>query len=189
MKLLMLDNYDSFTWNLVHLFEELGAEVDVCRNDTITVEEAEALVPDRLVVSPGPGRPEDAGVSLDVIRRFGPTLPILGVCLGHQAIGVVYGGTVCRASTPMHGKTSTVVHDGKGVFTGIGAPFQAGRYHSLIIASDSVPDDLEVAARTREDGTIMAVRHRKYPVHGVQFHPESVLTDEGRRILKNFLDL
>jgi anthranilate synthase/aminodeoxychorismate synthase-like glutamine amidotransferase len=125
---------------------------------------------------------------MDVIRHFGPTTPLLGVCLGHQAIGQVYGGTVCRARMPMHGKTSTVVHDGKGVFSGITAPIQAGRYHSLIIASENLPAELEVAARTKEDGTIMAVRHRKYPVHGVQFHPESVLTDEGKRILRNFLD-
>jgi anthranilate synthase/aminodeoxychorismate synthase-like glutamine amidotransferase len=124
-----------------------------------------------------------------VIRRFGPTTPILGVCLGHQAIGMVYGGAVCRASAPMHGKTSIVVHDGRGVFSGITAPFEAGRYHSLIIAADTVPDALEVSARTKEDGTIMAVRHKTYPVHGVQFHPESVLTEEGRRILRNFLDL
>jgi anthranilate synthase/aminodeoxychorismate synthase-like glutamine amidotransferase len=155
----------------------------------VTVGDIEAMQPSQIVISPGPGRPEDAGVTLDVIRRFGPTTPLLGVCLGHQAIGMVYGGTVCRATRPMHGKTSTVEHDGKGVFRGITAPFQAGRYHSLIIAADKVPAELEVAARTREDNTIMGVRHRKYPVHGVQFHPESVLTDEGRRILKNFLDL
>jgi len=187
--ILVIDNYDSFTFNLVQYLGELGAEIRVRRNDQVTIEEIEAMQPSQILISPGPGRPEDAGVTLDVIRRFGPTTPLLGVCLGHQAIGVVYGGTVCRATTPMHGKTSTVVHDGKGVFSGVAAPFEAGRYHSLIIASDSVPADLEVAARTREDGTVMAVRHRKYPVHGVQFHPESVLTDEGRRILKNFLDL
>ena len=186
---LMIDNYDSFTYNLVQYFGELGAEIRVRRNDEVTPGEVDAMQPSQIVISPGPGRPEDAGVTLDVIRRFGPTTPILGVCLGHQAIGVVYGGTVRRATTPMHGKTSTVVHDGKGVFSGMTEPFLAGRYHSLIIASDSIPADLEVAARTPDDDTIMAVRHRKYPVHGVQFHPESVLTDEGRRILKNFLDL
>jgi anthranilate synthase/aminodeoxychorismate synthase-like glutamine amidotransferase len=186
---LVIDNYDSFTYNLVQYLGELGAEVRVRRNDEITVGEVEAMQPSQIVISPGPGRPEDAGVTLDVIRRFGPTTPILGVCLGHQAIGMVYGGTVCRAQTPMHGKTSTVEHDGRGVFSGIGAPFQAGRYHSLIISGQDVPAELEVTARTREDGTIMGVRHRRYPVHGVQFHPESVLTDEGRRILKNFLDL
>jgi anthranilate synthase/aminodeoxychorismate synthase-like glutamine amidotransferase len=186
---LVIDNYDSFTYNLVQYLGELGADVRVRRNDEVTVREIEAMQPAQIVISPGPGRPENAGITLDVIRRFGPTTPILGVCLGHQAIGMAYGGTVCRARTPMHGKTSTVEHDGKGVFSGIGEPFLAGRYHSLIIAADTVPADLEVTARTREDGTIMGVRHRKYPVHGVQFHPDSVLTDEGRRILKNFLDV
>ena len=186
---LVIDNYDSFTYNLVQYLGELGAEIRVRRNDQVTVDQVAAMQPARIVVSPGPGRPEDAGVTQEVIRRFGATIPILGVCLGHQAIGVVYGGTVCRAKTPMHGKTSTIVHDGKGVFTGILQPFQAGRYHSLIISGGDVPADLEVAARTLEDDVIMAVRHRTYPVHGVQFHPESVLTDEGRRILKNFLDL
>jgi anthranilate synthase/aminodeoxychorismate synthase-like glutamine amidotransferase len=185
---LVIDNYDSFTYNLVQYLGELGAQIRVRRNDEITTGEIEAMQPAQIVISPGPGRPEDAGVTMDVIRRFGPTIPVLGVCLGHQAIGVVYGSTVCRATTPMHGKTSTIEHDGKGVFAGITAPFQAGRYHSLIISASAVSADLEVAARTREDGTIMAVRHRRYPVHGVQFHPESVLTDEGRRILKNFLD-
>jgi anthranilate synthase/aminodeoxychorismate synthase-like glutamine amidotransferase len=186
--ILVIDNYDSFTYNLVQYLGELGAELRVRRNDQVTVGEIEAMAPEQILISPGPGRPEDAGISVDVIRRFGPSVPILGVCLGHQAIGVVYGGTVCRASTPMHGKTSTVVHDGKGLFRGITEPFLAGRYHSLMISSDGLPHELEVAARTREDGTIMAVRHRSYPVHGVQFHPESVLTDEGRRILRNFLD-
>jgi anthranilate synthase/aminodeoxychorismate synthase-like glutamine amidotransferase len=186
---LVIDNYDSFTYNLVQYLGELGAEIRVRRNDDVSVGEVEAMAPEQILISPGPGRPENAGVSVDVIRRFGPSTPILGVCLGHQAIGVVYGGTVCRAATPMHGKTSTVVHDGKGVFRGIAEPFVAGRYHSLVISADDVPQALEVAARTKEDGTIMAVRHRAYPVHGVQFHPESVLTDEGRRILRNFLDL
>jgi anthranilate synthase/aminodeoxychorismate synthase-like glutamine amidotransferase len=186
---LVIDNYDSFTYNLVQYLGELGAEITVRRNDAITPDQIAAMAPARIVISPGPGRPEDAGVSVEVIRRFGPTIPILGVCLGHQAIGMVYGGTVSRAIVPMHGKTSTVVHDGKGVFTGITAPFQAGRYHSLVIAPDSVPAELEVAAHTKEDNTIMAVRHRTYPVHGVQFHPESVLTDEGRRLLRNFLEL
>ena len=185
---LVIDNYDSFTYNLVQYLGELGAEIRVRRNDQVTIGEVEAMHPAQILISPGPGRPDDAGVSMDVIRRFGPTTPLLGVCLGHQAIGQVYGGTVCRASAPMHGKTSTVVHDGRGVFHGIAAPIQAGRYHSLIIASASVPAELEVAARTKEDETIMAVRHRRYPVHGVQFHPESVLTDEGKRILRNFLD-
>jgi anthranilate synthase/aminodeoxychorismate synthase-like glutamine amidotransferase len=187
--LLVIDNYDSFTYNLVQYFGELGADIRVHRNDEITVDDIETLKPARIVISPGPGRPEDAGITPDVIKRFGQTTPILGVCLGHQAIGVVYGGTVCRATSPMHGKTSTVVHDGKGVFSGITDPFQAGRYHSLVISGTDVPAELEVAARTKEDGVIMAVRHRSHPVHGVQFHPESVLTDEGRRILQNFLEL
>jgi anthranilate synthase/aminodeoxychorismate synthase-like glutamine amidotransferase len=186
---LVIDNYDSFTYNLVQYLGELGADVRVRRNNEVTIGEIEAMAPDQILISPGPGRPENAGITPEAIRHFGPTTPILGVCLGHQAIGVVYGGTVTRATTPMHGKTSMVVHDSKGVFSGIAEPFQAGRYHSLIIAADTVPADLEVAARTKEDGTIMAVRHRAYPVHGVQFHPESVLTDEGRRILRNFLDL
>jgi anthranilate synthase/aminodeoxychorismate synthase-like glutamine amidotransferase len=187
--ILVIDNYDSFTYNLVQYLGELGAELRVRRNDQVTVGEIEAMAPEQILISPGPGRPEDAGISVDVIRRFGPSLPILGVCLGHQAIGVVYGGIVCRANVPMHGKTSTIVHDGKGLFRGITEPFLAGRYHSLIISNDHLPNELEVAARTREDNTIMAVRHRSYPVHGVQFHPESVLTDEGRRILRNFVDL
>ena len=187
--ILVIDNYDSFTYNLVQYLGELGGDIRVRRNDQITVGEVEAMQPDQIVISPGPGRPEDAGVTVDVIRRFGPTIPLLGVCLGHQAIGLVYGGTVCRATAPMHGKTSSVEHDGMGVFAGISTPIQAGRYHSLVIAGDSVPADLEVSARTSEDGTIMGVRHRKYNVHGVQFHPESVLTDQGRRILKNFMDL
>jgi anthranilate synthase/aminodeoxychorismate synthase-like glutamine amidotransferase len=186
---LVIDNYDSFTYNLVQYLGELGADVRVRRNDAVTTGEIEAMAPDQILISPGPGRPEQAGITADVIRRFGPALPILGVCLGHPAIGMVYGGTVCRAAAPMHGKTSTVVHDGKGVFRGIVAPFPAGRYHSLVISPADVPEELEVAARTQEDGTIMAVRHRTYPVHGVQFHPESVLTDEGRTILRNFLDL
>jgi anthranilate synthase/aminodeoxychorismate synthase-like glutamine amidotransferase len=185
---LVIDNYDSFTYNLVQYLGELGADVRVKRNDAVTLPEIEAMTPEHILISPGPGRPENAGVTVDVIRRFGPKTPILGVCLGHQAIGLVYGGTVCRARVPMHGKTSTVVHDGKGVFRGISAPFPAGRYHSLVVSGDHVPSELEVAARTEDDGTIMAVRHRSYPVHGVQFHPESVLTKEGRTILRNFLD-
>ncbi len=186
--ILVIDNYDSFTYNLVQYLGELGAELRVRRNNDLTVDDVAAMKPAKILISPGPGRPEAAGISLDVVRRLGPTTPILGVCLGHQAIGVAYGGTVCRAGAPMHGKTSTVVHDGRGLFAGMNAPFEAGRYHSLIISADE-PGDLEVAARTKEDGTIMAVRHRAHPVHGVQFHPESVLTNEGRRILRNFLEL
>ena len=187
--ILVIDNYDSFTYNLVQYLGELGATLRVQRNNQVTVDEIVDMKPDKILISPGPGRPEAAGVSLDVIRRLGATTPILGVCLGHQAIGVAYGGTVCRAGAPMHGKTSTVEHDGRGVFAGIHAPFEAGRYHSLIIASEDVPAELEVAARTKEDGIIMAVRHRAHPVHGVQFHPESVLTHQGRSILRNFLEL
>jgi anthranilate synthase component 2 len=187
--LLVIDNYDSFTYNLVQYFGELGADIRVHRNNEIAIGEIEAMNPGRIVISPGPGRPEDAGITVEAIRRFGPQVPLLGVCLGHQAIGMVYGGTVCRAKAPIHGKTSTVTHDGKGVFQGLSQPFEAGRYHSLVIATDSVPADLEVAARTTDEGIIMGVRHRTHPVHGVQFHPESVLTDEGRRILKNFLEL
>ena len=186
---LVIDNYDSFTYNLVQYLGELGAEVRVRRNDQVGLDEVAEMTPEHIVISPGPGRPEDAGVSMDVIRRFGPTTPVLGVCLGHQAIGMVYGGTVTRATAPMHGKTSTVVHDGKGVFDGVGSPFQAGRYHSLVVSGDGFPTQLQASAHTKEDRTIMGVRHISYPVHGVQFHPESVLTDEGRHILQNFLEL
>ena len=187
--ILVIDNYDSFTYNLVQYLGELGADVRVRRNDEVTIGEIDVMAPEQILISPGPGRPENAGITPDVIRHFGPRTPILGVCLGHQAIGMVYGGTVTRAASPMHGKTSTVVHDGRGVFQGITAPFPAGRYHSLVIAPETVPAELEVAATTKEDGTIMAVRHRTYPVHGVQFHPESILTEEGRTLLRNFLDL
>jgi anthranilate synthase component 2 len=188
--ILVIDNYDSFTYNLCHQVAAVtGVGPTVVRNDDITVGEIRSMAPEQILISPGPGRPENAGITPDVIRALGPSTPILGVCLGHQAIGMVYGGTVGRAATPMHGKTSTIVHDGKGVFSGITEPFLAGRYHSLVITQGTVPPELEVSARTQEDGTIMAVRHRAYPVHGVQFHPESVLTDEGRRILRNFLDL
>jgi len=187
--ILMIDNYDSFTWNLVQYLGELGADIQVRRNDQVTLDEIGAMAPAHIVISPGPGRPEDAGVSPEVIRRFGASTPLLGVCLGHQAIGVVYGGTVTRAPKPIHGKTSSVTHDRTGVFAGITSPLAAGRYHSLVIADEGLPVDLEVAARTDGDGIIMAVRHKTHPVHGVQFHPESVLTDAGRQLLRNFLDL
>ena len=185
--ILLIDNYDSFTWNLAQYFGELGAPPLVKRNDEITLDDIARLRPERIVISPGPGRPEDAGISVDVIRRFGPDTPLLGVCLGHQGIGIAFGGEVVRAPQLMHGKTSAVMHDGKGVFRGVSQPFTAGRYHSLVVA-DPLPADLEAAART-EDGTLMGVRHRSLPIHGVQFHPESVLTGEGRQLLKNFLEL
>src|SRR6185295_11016694 len=173
---LVIDNYDSFTYNLVQYLGELGAEVKVVRNDAATLEDVAAARPERIVISPGPGRPEQAGVTMSVIRQCGQTTPILGVCLGHQAIGAVFGGVVVRAAVPMHGKTSTIEHDGRGVFTGITGPFVASRYHSLVVAVDGLPAELEVSARTQEDGQIMGLRHREWPVHGVQFHPESILT-------------
>ena len=182
--LLMLDNYDSFTYNLVHLFEELGAEVKVFRNDEITADEAERLAPSHLVVSPGPGRPRDAGVSVELIRRLGPEVPTLGVCLGHQAIVEAFGGEVGQARALLHGKASPVEHDGKGVFAGLPQGLEAGRYHSL--AATRVPAELEVSART-PDGEVMGVRHRELPIEGVQFHPESVLTPLGPELGKNFL--
>jgi anthranilate synthase/aminodeoxychorismate synthase-like glutamine amidotransferase len=184
---LLIDNYDSFTYNLAQYLGELGAPPVVRRNDQITLDEIDAMAPDRIVISPGPGRPEDAGISVDVVKRFGPTRPLLGVCLGHQGIGVAFGGAVVRAPHLMHGKVSAVQHDARGVFRGVSQPFTAGRYHSLVI-SDPLPPALEAAART-DDGTIMGVRHREFPIHGVQFHPESVLTGEGRQLLRNFLEL
>jgi anthranilate synthase/aminodeoxychorismate synthase-like glutamine amidotransferase len=186
---LVIDNYDSFTYNLVQYLGALGAAVTVCRNNEITLDAIEAAAPDRILISPGPGRPEDAGITLDVIREFGRRLPMLGVCLGHQAMGHALGGSVVRAPRPMHGKTSTIEHDGRGVFSGITASFQASRYHSLVVADEQWPEALEITARAKEDGLIMGLRHRIWPMHGVQFHPESILTDEGRRILRNFLEL
>jgi anthranilate synthase component 2 len=185
---LVVDNYDSFTYNLVQYLGELGAEVTVMRNAAASVGEIAAAGAERIVISPGPGRPEEAGVTMDVIRELGSTTPILGVCLGHQALGAVYGGAVVRAPAPMHGKTSMIVHNGRGVFSGLTGPFQASRYHSLVVAEDQLPDTLEVTARTKDDGIIMGLRHRTLPVHGVQFHPESILTGEGRHILRNFLE-
>ncbi len=184
MKLLLIDNYDSFTWNLVHLFEELGAEVHVFRNDAITVDEAEALRPERLVISPGPGRPEDAGISVEVIRALGPTVPTFGVCLGHQAIVEAFGGQVGQAHDLLHGKASRVTLDGAGVYEGLSAEIEAGRYHSL--AAVEVPEELIVTART-SDGEVMGVRHRTHRIEGVQFHPESVLTPSGPTMAENFL--
>ena len=182
--LLMIDNYDSFTYNLVHLFQELGAEVRVFRNDAITPDEAEQLAPSHVVISPGPGRPADAGVSVEVIRRLGPHVPTLGVCLGHQAIVAAFGGEIGQAHALLHGKSSPIAHDGKGIFAGLPENFEAGRYHSL--AAMSVPAELEVTART-PDGEVMGVRHRALPIEGVQFHPESVLTPLGNELAENFL--
>jgi anthranilate synthase/aminodeoxychorismate synthase-like glutamine amidotransferase len=187
--LLVIDNYDSFTYNLVQYLGELGAELVVKRNDEITVADIRGLMPDQIVISPGPGRPEDAGVSVETARQYGSSIPILGVCLGHQAIGYAFGASVVPAPTLLHGKSSEVEHDGKGVFKGIASPFLAGRYHSLVIGHDPWPEELEVSARTTGGETIMGLRHAIWPVHGVQFHPESVLTDAGHSLLKNFLEL
>jgi len=184
--LLIIDNYDSFTYNLAQYFSELGADVTVERNDALTVTDIEKISPAGLVISPGPGRPEGAGITNDVIRRFAGSIPILGVCLGHQAIGSVYGGPVVRARTIMHGKTSMIHHDGRGVFKGIPSPFSAIRYHSLVVDPRNVPQCLEVSAWT-DDGEIMGIRHSKCSVEGVQFHPESILTDHGYQLLRNFL--
>ena len=184
--ILIIDNYDSFTYNLVQYLGELGAEIKVVRNDQISLQEIRELNPERIVVSPGPGVPDDGGISNDVIREFGPTIPILGVCLGHQCIGQVYGGLVDRAPRLMHGKTSPVYHNGEGVFYGVPSPFNATRYHSLIV-EEPLPDCLQVIAFTSE-GEVMGLKHKEYPVVGVQFHPESILTEHGKRILSNFLD-
>jgi len=191
--ILVIDNYDSFTYNLVQYLGELGTEVAVAseikvsRNNEIDLSAIAQLNPDGIVISPGPGRPDDAGISLDLIRRFAPTIPILGVCLGHQCIGQVYGGNITNAGVLMHGKTSAIQHTGKGVFNGLDNPFTATRYHSLVIARDSLPSVLELTAWV-EDGTIMGVRHRDYPhLQGVQFHPESILTASGKQLLRNFL--
>jgi anthranilate synthase/aminodeoxychorismate synthase-like glutamine amidotransferase len=184
----VLDNYDSFTFNLVQYMGELGAELTVRRNDELTVEEVEALAPERIVLSPGPCTPQEAGISIDLIRHFAGKLPILGVCLGHQAIGAAFGGNVVRARQLMHGKTSEVEHDGKTIFQGIATPMTCTRYHSLIVEEKGLPEDLEISARTA-DGIIMGLRHRKHPIEGVQFHPESVLTNDGKRLIQNFLDL
>ena len=190
--LLMIDNYDSFTFNLVQYLQVLGAEVEVVRNDAMTVDEIEKLAPQRIVISPGPCTPNEAGVSLEVIERLGPTTPILGVCLGHQSIGQAYGGRVVRAGNIMHGKTSRIRHEGRGVFAGLPDAYEATRYHSLVVQRGSLPPELEVTAWTEnEDGSfeeIMGLRHREHPVEGVQFHPESILTEHGHALLKNFLE-
>ncbi|WFC42563.1 aminodeoxychorismate/anthranilate synthase component II [Pseudoxanthomonas sp. SE1] len=190
--LLMIDNYDSFTYNLVQYLQSLGAEVKVVRNDAMTVDEIAKLAPERIVISPGPCTPNEAGVSLEIIERLGANTPILGVCLGHQSIGQAYGGNVIRAGRIMHGKTSRIRHEGKGVFAGLPDAYEATRYHSLVVERGSLPDALEITAWTEnDDGSIeeiMGLRHRKYPVEGVQFHPESILTEHGHALLKNFLE-
>ena len=187
--LLVIDNYDSFTYNLVQYLGELGATVEVRRNDRVTLEEIETrLRPERIVISPGPGTPDDAGITLDVIKRFAGTIPLLGVCLGHQSIGQAFGGKVVRAPELMHGKASDVHHDGKTIFAGLGEQMRAGRYHSLIVEKESLPSCLEISARTADD-IIMGLRHRELKVEGVQFHPESILTSDGKQLLANFLKL
>jgi anthranilate synthase/aminodeoxychorismate synthase-like glutamine amidotransferase len=184
--ILLLDNYDSFTYNLAQYLGQMGQELEVRRNDQISVEEVEALKPERIIVSPGPCTPKEAGISVPLIRRFAGRIPILGVCLGHQAIGAAFGGNVIRAPKLMHGKTSEIEHDGKTIFRGLPQPFTATRYHSLIVERESLPAELEISAET-DDGTIMGLRHKKFRVEGVQFHPESVLTTSGFELLRNFL--
>ena len=190
--ILVIDNYDSFTFNLVQYLGELGADLQVRRNDEVTVDEIERMAPERIVISPGPCTPSEAGVSVETIRRLGPTTPILGVCLGHQSIGQAYGGEVVRARRVMHGKTSPIAHSGEGIFRGVPSPVTVARYHSLVIEPTSLPDALEVIAWTDEPGygdEIQAVRHREHPVWGVQFHPESIASEHGRDLLRNFLEL
>jgi anthranilate synthase/aminodeoxychorismate synthase-like glutamine amidotransferase len=183
----VIDNYDSFTFNLVQYLGELGQELRVARNDAVSVDDIARLAPRSLVVSPGPGRPESSGIIVEAIRRLAGSIPILGVCLGHQAIGAAFGGRVVPAPALMHGKTSAIHHDGRTIFTGLENPFTATRYHSLVVSPDGLPDCLEVSARTG-DGVIMGLRHRRHPVEGVQFHPESILTTEGKRLLRNFVE-
>ena len=187
-KILMIDNYDSFTYNLVQYLGELGQELVVYRNDKLTLEQVKRLKPDRIVISPGPGSPKDAGISNEVIRELGPKIPLLGVCLGHQCIGAAFGGVVERNFRLMHGKTSPIYHDGKGVFRGLANPFEATRYHSLVVRREGFPRELEITAETKEK-EIMGLRHKSYPIYGVQFHPESILTKAGMQLLRNFLKL
>lgn len=184
--ILVIDNYDSFTYNLVQYLGEIGEEVEVYRNDKITIQEIEALRPDHILISPGPCTPNEAGISLELIEAFKGKIPIFGVCLGHQAIGQAFGGDVIRAERLMHGKTSLIEHDGKTVFEGIAQPFTATRYHSLIVKRETLPDCLEISAQTKE-GEIMGLRHKEYPIEGVQFHPESIITDHGHQLLRNFI--
>jgi len=186
MKLLIIDNYDSFTYNLVQLFGEMDVDLTVKRNDEISIDEIKKLKPERICISPGPGRPENAGISLELIRELGPRVPILGVCLGHQCMAQAFGGEVVRAEKLMHGKTSQIHHKHRGVFKDLGEPLEATRYHSLIVKRESLPDSLEITAET-DDGEIMGLQHRQFAIHGVQFHPESILTTEGRKLLANFL--
>jgi len=185
--ILMLDNYDSFTYNLVHYVRELGAEVDVARNDALTVADVANMAPEGIIISPGPSVPERAGISVALVRELGPRIPILGVCLGHQAIGVAFGGDVVRAPAVRHGKTSPVAHDGEGVFAGLENPLTATRYHSLVIARETLPGELAETAHSADDHVMMGVRHRQYPIEGVQFHPESILSHAGHQLLANFL--
>jgi anthranilate synthase component 2 len=187
--ILMIDNYDSFTYNLVQYFGVLKADVKVYRNDALSVAEIRKMRPQKIVISPGPGRPEDAGISIDIIKELGPDIPLLGVCLGHQGIGYAFGGKVINAKRLMHGKTSMIKHDRKGIFKDLPNPFEATRYHSLVIDPKHVPDSLIVTAKTTDDGEIMGVQHKTYPIYGVQFHPESILTKQGINILRNFLEL
>jgi len=187
--ILMIDNYDSFTYNLVQYFGELKQKVEVYRNDALTIAQIRKMNPDKIVISPGPGRPEDAGISIDIIKQLGPKIPILGVCLGHQGIGYAFDGKVINAKRLMHGKTSMIKHNGQGIFKGLPNPFEATRYHSLVIDVKHVPECLIVTATTTDDGEIMGVQHKTYPIYGVQFHPESILTKQGMSILRNFLRL
>lgn len=188
MKILVIDNYDSFTFNLVHLLGEFENDIIVKRNDKITISEIDELHPDKIVISPGPGRPEDSHITLDVIKSLGENIPILGVCLGHQAIGYCFGGTIIHAPSLVHGKSSEIIHDGNGIYKNIPQKFSAGRYHSLVIDRDSLPDELVITAET-EEGIIMGVRHKSFPIEGIQFHPESILTPEGKNLIKNWVSL